>query len=79
MKARSTALFIVVGLFALIASLSTAAPMAAQTQGTDNLLFNPGFEAGHHHQDGVPELTVSHWPAILGECDILTRTAMADC
>jgi hypothetical protein len=58
MKARSKALSIVVGLFVLIASLSSAAPMAAQTQGTDNLLFNPGFEAGYHHQDGVPELAV---------------------
>ncbi len=48
-------LFVVV--IALI-GLTTVEQTAAQTQGTENLLVNPGFEAGHYNQNNVAELTV---------------------
>lgn len=66
MNARSTAFFVIVGLFVLMTGLASAERMFAQTQGSENLLVNPGFEASHHYQDGIPEITVPdgwrlHW------------------
>ena len=58
MKIRTMALLAVLAaLVALIGSVAVE-ETAAQTQGTQNLLVNPGFEAGHYNQDGVAELTV---------------------
>ena len=49
----------------LLLPLVIAVPFAAQAQGP-NLLKNPGFEEGHHHQDNITEITVPdgwrmHW------------------
>ncbi len=57
---------IIMGLFVFMIGLATVGQTAAQTQGTENLLVNPGFESGHHHQDGISEITVPdgwrlHW------------------
>lgn len=66
MKRKHVIWFFVPLLAGALIALRPAERTAAQTQGTENLLINPGFEAGHHHQDGVPELTVPdgwriHW------------------
>ena len=66
MKIKHISWLIVAGLFVLLIGLVTVGQTAAQTQGTENLLTNPGFEAGHHRQDGIPEITVPdgwrlHW------------------
>ncbi len=58
MKIKTLALFVL--LVAAIAFMGATAvnPTAAQTQGTVNLLVNPGFEEGHHHQDQIAEIVV---------------------
>ena len=66
MKTRTLALFVL--LIAAITFMGKTAvkPTAAQTQGTENLLVNPGFENGHHYQDQIAEIVVPdgwrlHW------------------
>jgi hypothetical protein len=66
MKPKQLAWLLAAGLLTMLVGLRAVQQTAAQTQGTDNLLVNPGFEGGHHHQDGIPELTVPdgwriHW------------------
>lgn len=58
MKIRTTALLAVLAVLAVIISSITIEETAAQTQGTQNLLVNPGFEEGHYNQGGIAELTV---------------------
>jgi len=63
MKQGVKATFLLVAGFILAAYLVTVETVGAQGQ---NLLTNPGFEEGHHHQDGIAEITVPdgwvmHW------------------
>lgn len=58
MKIRTMALLAILAVLAAIIGSTTVEKTAAQTQGTQNLLVNPGFEAGHYNQGGVAELTV---------------------
>lgn len=56
----------VVALFVTILGLATTQAKAAQTQGQQNLLTNPGFEAGYYNQDGIAQIAVPngwrmHW------------------
>jgi hypothetical protein len=57
MKLKYVLSLLVITLFAWL-TLTTNEQTAAQTQGQENLLSNPGFEAGHHHQGGFAEITV---------------------
>ncbi|RMG92603.1 MAG: LysM peptidoglycan-binding domain-containing protein [Chloroflexi bacterium] len=43
---------------AVVSGLVRVQQTAAQEQGQQNLLTNPGFENGHHHQDGIAEIVV---------------------
>lgn len=66
MKRKYLVSLLLVSLFLLTLGLASVEQTAAQTQGTENLLVNPGFEEGHHKQDGIPEITVPngwrlHW------------------
>jgi len=61
-KDVQVALLLVTGLMLAILVLT---PLQVGAQG-ENLLKNPGFEEGHHHQDGIAEITVPdgwtmHW------------------
>ena len=47
-------LAVIAGLVGLIRVQQTG----AQTQGAENLLVNPGFENGHHHQNNISEIVV---------------------
>ena len=58
MKLRNLTLLIALVVFVLTIGLSTTEQTTAQTQGSENLLVNPGFENGHHHQDNIAEVTV---------------------
>lgn len=63
MKLKYVLSLLVITLFAWL-TLTTNGQTAAQTQ--ENLLSNPGFEGGHHHQGGFSEITVPdgwtlHW------------------
>lgn len=66
MKRKNLVVFVVAALLVWLVGLATTQQTAAQTQVGDNLLVNPGFENGHHHQDGISEITVPdgwrlHW------------------
>ena len=58
MKSRTLALLTVLVAAILVIGATTAEETAAQTQGTENLLVNPGFENGNHHQDQIAEVVV---------------------
>ncbi len=62
MKSKWTVFLSIITLLLLITGL---APIRGKAQGP-NLLKNPGFEEGHHNQDGIAEITVPdgwrmHW------------------
>ncbi|MCA9935188.1 MAG: LysM peptidoglycan-binding domain-containing protein [Ardenticatenaceae bacterium] len=64
MNLKKTIAFLVMGMVLVTAVITVARPAAAQS--SPNLLVNPGFEEGHHHQDGIAEITVPdgyrmHW------------------
>ena len=66
MKLGRIALLLVAVLFVTILGLATTQAKAAQTQGQQNLLANPGFEAGYYNQDGISQIAVPngwrmHW------------------
>lgn len=66
MKTKTLVLFTVLAVFVMALGLITVDRTAAQTQGTENLLVNPGFENGNHHQDQIAEIVVPdgwklHW------------------
>ncbi|HEX6385401.1 MAG TPA: SdrD B-like domain-containing protein [Anaerolineae bacterium] len=66
MKLGRIASLLVVALFVTIVGLATGQAKAAQTQGQQNLLTNPGFEAGYYNQDNIPQMAVPngwrmHW------------------
>ncbi len=66
MKIKHVLWLVVASLFVGLISLTSVEPTAAQEQGTQNLLVNPGFEEGHYSQDGISEITVPngwrmHW------------------
>ncbi|MEZ4641870.1 MAG: hypothetical protein R3E31_03875 [Chloroflexota bacterium] len=56
MKLKRTALWLAATAFLLLAVVLIAQPTVAQSG--PNLFTNPGFEEGHHHQDGIAEITV---------------------
>jgi LysM repeat protein len=58
MKVRTIALLAVLAVMVVIISSAAVEETAAQTQGTENLLRNSGFEEGHYNQNMVAELTV---------------------
>lgn len=58
MRNSTFALFIAFIAAAAMIGLASPQQTVAQTQGTDNLLVNPGFENGHHHQDQIAEIVV---------------------
>ncbi|MCA9977144.1 MAG: hypothetical protein KC413_15395, partial [Anaerolineales bacterium] len=58
MKFRTIALLAVMAVMVAVIGSATVEETAAQTQGTQNLLVNPGFEEGHYNQNNVAELTV---------------------
>ncbi|MEZ4517074.1 MAG: hypothetical protein R3C44_09655 [Chloroflexota bacterium] len=65
MRTRKLSLGIM-ALVLLSSVLVLAGNAFAQEQVGPNLLTNPGFELGHHHQDGIAEITVPdgwdmHW------------------
>lgn len=55
MQHKKLVLWLVIGI--LLATAVSLAPTPITAQGT-NLLTNPGFENGHHHQDGIAEIVV---------------------
>lgn len=66
MKIKHVLWLVVASLFVGLIGLTSVEPTAAQEQGTQNLLVNPGFEEGHYSQDGIAEITVPngwrmHW------------------
>lgn len=66
MKLGRIASLLVIALFVTVLGLTTTMATAAQTQGTENLLTNPGFEAGYYNQDGISQVAVPngwrmHW------------------
>ncbi|MCB9419312.1 MAG: LysM peptidoglycan-binding domain-containing protein [Ardenticatenaceae bacterium] len=66
MKFRTLALLAVLAFIVVFVGSTTVKETAAQTQGTQNLLVNPGFEDGNHHQDQIAEIVVPdgwklHW------------------
>ena len=58
MKFRTLALLAMLAVMVAVIGSATVEETAAQTQGTQNLLVNPGFEAGNHHQDNIAEVVV---------------------
>jgi LysM repeat protein len=58
MKFRTIALLATMAVMVAIIGSTTVEKTAAQTQGTQNLLVNSGFEEGHYSQDNIAELTV---------------------
>ena len=58
MKLRTIALLAMMAVMVVIIGSTTVKETTAQTQGTQNLLVNPGFEEGHYNQNNVAELTV---------------------
>ena len=58
MKFRTIALLAMMAVMVVIIGSTTVKETTAQTQGTQNLLVNPGFEEGHYNQNNVAELTV---------------------
>lgn len=66
MKFRIMALLAILAFLVVTIGSATVEETAAQTQGTENLLVNPGFENGNHHQDNIAEIVVPdgwrlHW------------------
>ncbi|MCP4423316.1 MAG: LysM peptidoglycan-binding domain-containing protein [Chloroflexi bacterium] len=66
MKIKTLALFVILVTAVTFMGSATVEKTAAQTQGTENLLVNPGFENGHHYQDQIAEIVVPdgwrlHW------------------
>jgi len=66
MKLKTMTLMAILAVMVAIIGSATVKETAAQTQGTQNLLVNPGFEAGNHHQDQIAEIVVPdgwrlHW------------------
>jgi LysM repeat protein len=66
MKFKTLALLVTLAVLMIAIGSTTVKETAAQTQGTQNLLVNPGFEAGNHHQDNIAEIVVPdgwrlHW------------------
>ncbi len=58
MKFRTIALLALMIVMVAIIGSATVEKTAAQTQGTQNLLVNSGFEEGHYSQGNIAELTV---------------------
>lgn len=66
MKFRTMALLVIMAVLVVVIGSATVKETVAQTQGTQNLLVNPGFEEGNHHQDQIAEIVVPdgwrlHW------------------
>jgi hypothetical protein len=65
MKLKHIFLFTAVAMMALFVIIYQS-PAAAQEIISDNLFENPGWEAGHHYQDNIPQIVVPngwrmHW------------------
>ncbi len=58
MKFRTIALLAMMAVMVAIIGSAAVEKTAAQTQGTQNLLVNSGFEEGHYNQNNIAELTV---------------------
>ncbi len=66
MKFRTMALLVILAIMVAFIGSAAVEETAAQTQGSQNLLVNPGFEEGNHHQDQIAEIVVPdgwklHW------------------
>lgn len=56
MTLKKMALWLTAGILLVLTIVFTVYPTEAQSG--PNLFTNPGFEEGHHHQDGIGEITV---------------------
>ena len=56
MNWKKSALLVTTGIFLLLAVVLVVPSATAQSG--PNLLTNPGFEEGHHHQDSIAEIVV---------------------